>query len=89
MVKNNSKSTIEIIFDPQSVSVHIRGADVADSVWSQIYLLCSAGSENVDILDNVMESPIRVTCHDACDIPMKALSNSLSRSTKSVISKGS
>jgi hypothetical protein len=23
---------------------------VADSVWSQIYLLCSAGSENVDIL---------------------------------------
>lgn len=50
MVKNNSKSTIEIIFDPQSVSVHIRGVDVADSVWSQIYLLCSAGSENVDIL---------------------------------------
>lgn len=50
MVQNNPKSTIEIIFDPQSVSVHIRGVDVADSVWSQIYLLCSAGSENVDIL---------------------------------------
>jgi hypothetical protein len=30
-------------------------------------------SEKVDIPDNVMESPIRVTCHDACDIPMKAL----------------
>ena len=30
-------------------------------------------SENVDIPDNVMESPIRVTCHDSCDIPMIAL----------------
>jgi hypothetical protein len=30
-------------------------------------------SENVDIPDNVMKSPIRVTCHGACDIPMIAL----------------
>jgi len=30
-------------------------------------------SENVDIPDNVTESTIRVTCHDACDIPMTAL----------------
>ncbi len=30
-------------------------------------------SENVTIPDNVMESPVRVTCHDVCEIPMRAV----------------
>jgi len=33
-------------------------------------------SEKVDLPDNVMKSPIRVTCNDSCDIPMRHLGSS-------------
>ena len=52
MFKNDLHPAIEIKYDSISLNAQIKGINVMDSIWSQIYLLFDAGSDNIEIISH-------------------------------------